>query len=179
MAEATGGRVIGIEPSPRAWSSRNARWTRPGRPRRSSQGRGESLAFEDASVDVVTMCEVVEHIPDPVPLLREAARILSPTGALLVSTPQWQKAELRPFHVREYRGEELGELLRGSFAEARVQASEPGRLQDVYAARRSARVALNLMSQAGFNPFAVRRPATAERARWRQLVAVAQVPREG
>ena len=41
-------------------------------------GRGEELPFATGSVDLVTMCEVVEHIEDVEPLCREAARVLAP-----------------------------------------------------------------------------------------------------
>jgi SAM-dependent methyltransferase len=37
--------------------------------------------------DVVTLVDVVEHVADPVTLLRDAARHLAPGGALLVVTP--------------------------------------------------------------------------------------------
>ena len=99
--------------------------------------------------------------------------MLAPGGALLVSTPQWQRPELRPFHVREYRGTELAHMLGEHFGRVRVQASEPGRLQDLYPHQPPTRIAVNLLSQAGTEPFRVRRSPTDERAGWRQLVAIA------
>ena len=56
----------------------------------------------------------------------------------------------------------------------RVQASEPGRLQDFYATSLVTRIGVNLVSQMGINPFRVRRAATAQHAGWRQLVAIAE-----
>ena len=39
--------------------------------------------------DLVTLIEVVEHVADPVELLREAGRRLRPSGALYLTTPSW------------------------------------------------------------------------------------------
>ena len=50
-------------------------------------GDGESLPFADASVDVVALLEVLEHLPDPGRCMAEAARILKPGGTLLLSVP--------------------------------------------------------------------------------------------
>ena len=50
-------------------------------------GDATSLPFPAASVDAVTLFDVLEHIPDDVAALREALRVLRPGGALLISSP--------------------------------------------------------------------------------------------
>jgi SAM-dependent methyltransferase len=42
--------------------------------------------------DVVTLWDVIEHVPDPVPLLAEAARVLKPGGRLVLTTGDWGSA---------------------------------------------------------------------------------------
>lgn len=50
-------------------------------------GTLEEARFEDESFDLITMWDLVEHVPDPFSLLLEAERILKPTGLLLILTP--------------------------------------------------------------------------------------------
>ena len=50
-------------------------------------GDATRLPFDDASFDMVTMFDVIEHVPDDVVAMREAWRVLRPGGTLLLSTP--------------------------------------------------------------------------------------------
>lgn len=45
------------------------------------------LPFEDASLDLITLVEVLEHSEAPYPLMREIHRVLKPGGRLLFSVP--------------------------------------------------------------------------------------------
>ena len=42
-----------------------------------------------SAFDVITMMEVIEHVPAPVALLAECAELLRPGGALYLTTPNW------------------------------------------------------------------------------------------
>jgi ubiquinone/menaquinone biosynthesis C-methylase UbiE len=67
------------------------------------------LPFSDASFDVITSFELIEHLEDAAPLLEEVRRVLHPAGVFLVSTPNKPRyAEARgdagpnPFHLHEF-----------------------------------------------------------------------------
>ncbi len=46
----------------------------------------EEQRYADATFDAASLFEVVEHLREPLPLLRECARILKPGGVLMIST---------------------------------------------------------------------------------------------
>lgn len=46
----------------------------------------QEAGFPNDAFDVVTMYEVIEHVPDPISLLTEVARILKPGGVVIVGT---------------------------------------------------------------------------------------------
>jgi ubiquinone/menaquinone biosynthesis C-methylase UbiE len=177
IAQATGGRVVGIEPEPRGIELATEALSRAGSSVEVVLGRGEELPFDDGQASLVVMCELIEHLPAADALLSEAARVLDPaTGALLLSTPQWQQQELREFHVHEYRASELEELLARFFDRVEVLVSEPPRLYDRYTTNHLWRLAINSQSALGRNPFTERSPA-AGRGDWRELHAIASAPR--
>ena len=46
-----------------------------------------SVPLPESSCDVVILGEVLEHVPDPIVVLKEAHRLLRPGGAVLVTVP--------------------------------------------------------------------------------------------
>lgn len=81
------------------------------------RGNLAQLPFRDASVEVVVNFQVIEHLWDQGQFLSECFRVLTPGGALLISTPNritfspGRDTPLNPFHTRELDAEELTELL--------------------------------------------------------------------
>ena len=72
-----------------AWGVEPSRWAvEQGRKRGLNmiQGTLHGAEFDSASFDVVTMWDVVEHLPDPMGDIREALRILKPGGILCLHT---------------------------------------------------------------------------------------------
>jgi SAM-dependent methyltransferase len=53
------------------------------------------IPYEDGSFDFVFCTETIEHLLDPLVCLREIARVLSPRGCLLVTTPNLARAANR------------------------------------------------------------------------------------
>lgn len=48
----------------------------------------EEQNFKDGSFDIVTMWDVLEHVPDPMATLQEVKRILTPDGLLVINYPR-------------------------------------------------------------------------------------------
>lgn len=53
------------------------------------QSPAESVATEDQSFDIVTIFHTIEHLPDPLAVLKELNRILKPGGTILLETPNY------------------------------------------------------------------------------------------
>jgi SAM-dependent methyltransferase len=93
-------------------------------------GDARSLPIPDATFDVVTSFETIEHFAEQRRFLSEIRRVLRPGGLLIVSTPDrdhYSPAEsaANPFHVRELTQAEFETLLRSYFAEVSVVLQRP------------------------------------------------------
>ena len=51
------------------------------------QGDAQNMPFKDESFDIAIAAAVIEHLNQPVKMLREAHRILRPGGILILTTP--------------------------------------------------------------------------------------------
>jgi len=99
----------------------------PARLPRWIESSSNALPFSDGSFDFVLVCEVLEHLPEIDPTLREAHRVLRRSGRLAVSVPrffpEWVCWKLSPAyhrtpggHVRIFRESELrAALIRHGF----------------------------------------------------------------
>jgi ubiquinone/menaquinone biosynthesis C-methylase UbiE len=79
------------------------------------------LPFPDGYFEFITCFEVIEHVKNQEEILSELSRVLSPTGTLLISTPN--KAEYsdlnnysNEFHVKEFYVDEFRSFLKNEFA---------------------------------------------------------------
>jgi SAM-dependent methyltransferase len=104
------GRVRGIEVDPRPVKIAQAR----GYDVRQADA-SRRIPFADASFDLVTALDVIEHVDDDGALLREAHRVLKPGGRLLLTTPAfqwlWSYNDDLNAHKRRYTAAGLGARL--------------------------------------------------------------------
>ncbi|HEX5896450.1 MAG TPA: class I SAM-dependent methyltransferase [Thermoleophilaceae bacterium] len=69
----------------------------------------EPLPFEEASFDGVVLKDVLEHVKEPVALVREVRRVLRPGGRVFASSPDAQRwvwddyTHRRPFTRKSFR----------------------------------------------------------------------------
>lgn len=109
-------RVIGLDYDDSAVAHVRARYPRVDM----RQGNLAELPLDDDSVDVVVNFQVIEHLWDQGQFVDECARVLRPSGLLLMSTPNritfspGRDTPINPFHTRELNAAELTELLTDS-----------------------------------------------------------------
>jgi SAM-dependent methyltransferase len=87
---------------------------------------GVRLPFTEASFDLVTCFQVIEHVRDVEPFLREISRVTVPSGTVILVTPNrnhrlddgekpWNR-----YHVREFNPQELESIVRTVFPEVEI-----------------------------------------------------------
>jgi 2-polyprenyl-3-methyl-5-hydroxy-6-metoxy-1,4-benzoquinol methylase len=80
----------------------------------------EHLHLAADAVDLLVSFETIEHVHEPERALDEFARVLSPDGVLLISTPNAAEyVEDNPYHLREFASEEFFGELGSRFASVR------------------------------------------------------------
>ncbi len=129
-----GAQVTGIDPEPQAIEQAREKTRQrqyPVIPPRFLLGSGEQLDLPEAGFDAVIMLDVIEHLPNPVAVLRQVRRLLAPGGALLVSTPGWQFGAWSDpvYHVTEYT---MDELVRQIQAATGLKVTNTGIIKGVY-----------------------------------------------
>jgi SAM-dependent methyltransferase len=99
------------------------------------------LSLRERSFDAALSFQVLEHLDDPALLVRPLARCLRPDGFALLSTPNVAMSDgVNPYHVHEYRADELAECLRQGFEEVAVFGVGMSDAVRNYMAARSARI---------------------------------------
>jgi SAM-dependent methyltransferase len=106
----TAARALGVDRSAETIAVATQRYRRPNLAYRVCDL--DRLAELGESFDVVSHFQVIEHLGDPRPFLRQARQVLKPGGALIITTPNRLNSFVEnPYHVREYVAGELRALL--------------------------------------------------------------------
>ncbi len=85
-----------------------------------------ALEVEDSSFDLAVSFQVVEHLVDESGYFSEIARVLTPEGRALITTPNrltispGRDRPINPFHLREYTPDEFELVLLEHFEEVEV-----------------------------------------------------------
>jgi len=85
-----------------------------GTPRADAFATGTSVPLRDATADCVLSTQVIEHVAQPFAVVAEAARLLKPGGALLLSARQAQWLHEEPHDYFRYTKYGLTELARSA-----------------------------------------------------------------
>jgi dolichyl-phosphate beta-glucosyltransferase len=110
--------MLGWAPERSIALERNTQLVRETKRRNAVQGvvgDAAQLPIADATANVVCLLDVIEHLTDPTSALREAARVLSADGRLIINVPAhpglWSSADVVLGHARRYTRRSLrGEL---------------------------------------------------------------------
>ena len=103
------GQVIGVDLQPKPLAVARQRGLEV------QEGSADDLPFDDHTFDLVTLLDVVEHVPNEHGVFGECRRVLKPGGKLMVTAPAlmwlWSNNDVLNAHQRRYTRAELGEKL--------------------------------------------------------------------
>lgn len=92
--------------------------------------------------DLVVSFQVIEHLEDPTNYIDAIADLVHLDGTALLTTPNLLMSDrVNPYHVHEYRADELADCLRRRFERVEVQGITASEAVKNYMRERSARIA--------------------------------------
>lgn len=117
------------------------------------QGSTYKMSFPDDSFDVIVMADVIEHLDDPEGAICEMARVAQAGSSTYVTTPQWRPDRIWDHrHVKEFRPEELADLMATAYDHVEMVYTWPQRWSDIYHTRLGWHL-LRFGARRGINPF--------------------------
>jgi SAM-dependent methyltransferase len=81
----------------------------------------EMESIWEGKFDLISLNQLLEHVPDPVGLIRQSVRFLSPHGAIAIAVPgangilqftPWLESNWPPHHLSRWRRKDFNELAR-------------------------------------------------------------------
>jgi SAM-dependent methyltransferase len=108
------------------------------------QGTLEQADYPDRHFDLVMLSDLLEHIPEPLPFLREVRRVLAPGGVLMIVTPDVGSLSARIMgrrwnhyhreHLHYFSAQTIDRLLAGAGFSVRSSVAAPKHLNIAYLA---------------------------------------------
>jgi SAM-dependent methyltransferase len=125
LARAGAATVIGLDANPEAHEHARLRYRLPNL--RFERGLVETFG-RPRQFEAVVFLQTIEHVQDPVGVLRHFKEILVPAGTVYVSTPNLltlappgaRKSD-NPWHLKEYRADEFRELCTSVFGSVEMR----------------------------------------------------------
>jgi ubiquinone/menaquinone biosynthesis C-methylase UbiE len=122
-------RVYGVDIDPESVAYASKTYGREGRTE-FHVGSCDAIPLPDASVDIVTSFETLEHHDKHEEMMREVRRVLRPGGLLFISSPNKkvysdEAGYQNPYHVKELYRNELEDLLSRHFLHTRIICQQP------------------------------------------------------
>jgi len=119
IAGKTKGKVIGGDIAEEAVVESSSRWKKENLEFKVMDGT--KMEFPDNYFDKIVSFETIEHTGQYREMAAEFARVLKPSGLLILSTPNRQVSSpdgiiINPYHVQEFTCDELKEILQSSFS---------------------------------------------------------------
>ncbi|MGQ9592123.1 MAG: class I SAM-dependent methyltransferase, partial [Planctomycetota bacterium] len=164
MASAAGAEMVGVDLTRTALRLALALCREAGLQSTVLRCDAKSLPFPSETFRFAVCLEVIEHVPDPDALLRELHRVLRPRGVVVLSTPVAEEtgALQDPYHVREFRPEEIRAIAERFFPRVCVRGVYPRFLDRIYvrgtgvrALDRIIRGAFKAATRVGLNPYRI------------------------
>ncbi len=129
--------VTGVDANPEAFEHARQRYQRPNL--RFERGLVEDFG-EPASCDAVVFLQTIEHVREPVGVLRHMRELLVPGGVAYISTPNvltlappGASHSGNPWHLTEYRHEQFRALCEAAFDEVTLLGVQHARKLRVHA----------------------------------------------
>jgi len=85
-------------------------------------GSAYELPAETGTIDLVTLFDTIEHVPDDIRALRECRRVLAPEGRVFISTPAYQFLYANNDRVAHHERRYTARGLRDKLAAAGLEA---------------------------------------------------------
>jgi len=86
----------------------------------------ETVKFQmNSFLDVILCVEVIEHLQNPISVIKKFASWLKDGGILVLTTPLADNSPVNPYHKYEFTAIELRDLLNNCFSEVDIQIEKP------------------------------------------------------